>query len=119
MVAIYDRALSSNEIVKNFKAGPHDGTVKEDIRFDISFGPNPFRETGTIKILPREVPDVVVSSSVVRLTDAYGNILYSEELFNPSMEFTKDLDLAGLPSGFYFIQLISGQEQQTLKIIKN
>ncbi len=118
MIAIYSKALSQTDISKNYEAGPHDKVVKDNMKYDISLSPNPVSDIVTINVTPQEIPDIIGSSALIRLINSNGYVIFSEELFNPAMEYNKTIDLSNMPSGYYFLQLICGKEQKTVKFIK-
>jgi hypothetical protein len=119
LLAIYDRALNENEIAANFSAGPRMDVVKSSVNYTVEASPNPATTHINVKISASEIPDIIVSSAFIRIANVYGNIVYNEELFSTALEYYKTIDLSRFTPGIYFLQVISGKNTQSSKIIKN
>ncbi len=115
-VAIYNRALDLNEITRNFSVGPCDSLVHDGIDFKIDVYPNPLVDYVTISINPTEYQDFV-PQTMIRVLDLHGIVYHEEILFNPNNQYLKTLDFRGFSSGIYFLQVISGKNQKTTKLI--
>ncbi len=115
-VAIYNKALSHSEILKNYSVGPCDSIEKGDISYLVEVYPNPISNKATLTITPEQMR-VFAPQTTIRIVDIYGNILHQESVFDPNNQFTKLLDFEHYPQGMYFLQVISGKSQKTAKLI--
>lgn len=115
-VAIYNKALTSDEIITNYESGPCDNLNKEGLEYQINAFPNPFRDLTTVKIMPDELHDYVPRTDI-RVYDMYGKLHYQEEIINPNRQQIKTLDLSGLPKGIYFLRVLSGTKSSSTKLV--
>jgi hypothetical protein len=115
-VALYNKALSQNQISQNFTVGPCDSLSKTDLKLDVSIYPNPVKDYTTIEIIPLEIKERA-PVTIIRIADSYGTIRSEEALFNPNERFVKTFDFRSFPAGIYFLQVISGDNKQTSKFV--
>ncbi|MBN2272722.1 MAG: fibronectin type III domain-containing protein [Bacteroidales bacterium] len=115
-VAVYNKALTIDEVMKNYTAGPCDSLQNNDISYNLELFPNPVNNLTTLRITPEHFSDYVPQTTL-RLLNTYGEVLHEESLFNPGNQLIKTLDCSHYQSGIYFIQIISGKHQQTMKMI--
>ena len=85
--------------------------IADSKKIDIGVFPNPFQDEITISTHDE------IGGLKVRLTDLHGRELKSQELYLSNRE--KTIDLSGVPSGIYIIQLEYGGIYQMLKLLKN
>jgi hypothetical protein len=116
MAAIYNKSLSHSEITRNFKVGPCDNLEKYGMNYDISIYPNPATDKTTINIKPEESLEVV-PATYIRMQDISGRVYFVETMFNPNNEFTKEITLDKLAKGLYFIEVISGNQRKSAKLV--
>lgn len=117
-IALFNRALSADEVNYNFTLGPTDNFKADGFHFQLIILPNPATEQTTIEITPDESV-ITVQQTHIRLLDTFGRVLYEETLFNSNGNFTKTLDLKNMGPGLYFIQVLSGKQQSTAKLTIN
>jgi hypothetical protein len=115
-VAIYSKALSQNEINKNYTVGPTDNVQAEGIDYTINICPNPTTDKTMIEVTPT-TSSLLAPYTVMKISNMYGKIISEESIFNPNDEFTKTIDLKSFPKGLYFIQIISGDKFTSSKLI--
>ncbi|MBN1415985.1 MAG: fibronectin type III domain-containing protein [Bacteroidales bacterium] len=115
-VAIYNKALSQSEIMNNYTAGPCDSIQKSDISYLVEAYPNPVRGQVKLILTPGETTDLVPQTTI-RIVDIYGQILHQESIFDPNSQYIKYLDFERYPQGIYFLQVISGKNQKTVKLV--
>jgi len=116
VVALYNSALNSEEIKRNYEAGPRDNIDIDKIIYDIKIYPNPVSEIANIEIIPMSSNDRVPQTSL-RIIDINGKVLSSEYVFNPYRQISKTFDFSNYPVGSYFLQILSGKHQDSFKII--
>ena len=116
VVAIYDRALNYREISNNYRAMPCDSLTTNGMNYLINVYPNPAFNKTNIEIVPERVLDIA-PSTYIRMQDVSGRIYLQEYIFNPNSPYFKELDLTHLHSGVYFVQVISGNNYKTAKLI--
>ena len=118
LVAIYNKALSKNEINNNFSAGPCDSLKINDLDCILNVYPNPVSDHATIEIIPNAQNDISPQMSV-RVLDIYGSVRFEEVIFNPSQQYTRTFDFRSYTNGVYFLQVISGNKQKSTKLVIN
>jgi hypothetical protein len=115
-LAIYNKALSYGEIHKNYTLGPCDNIKSKGQDFTVKVYPNPISDLATIEILPVETQDYI-PLTIIRVLDLYGKIHSQTIMFNPNEQYQTTLDVKNFAKGIYFLQIISGQNQKTTKLI--
>jgi len=115
-VAFFNKALSLSEIMTNYTAGPCDSIQSADVTYLIEVYPNPVKDIAHVRIIPEDISDAVPQTSI-RILDIYGKVMYEEAVFNPTVQYSKQLDFKSFPSGIYFLQVISGKNQKSAKVI--
>jgi hypothetical protein len=116
LLAIYSKALTSNEVLTNYLSGPSDDIIYNENQYSIKVFPNPVIENSSIFITPRNYSDIT-ASAFVRIIDIYGRIIFEKELFNPGSESRIDIDSHLIPVGIYIAQIISGSYTDSYKFI--
>jgi hypothetical protein len=84
--------------------------------FNLEVFPNPISESATLRIT-RESRNSLYSDITVRLVDIGGNEFYRESFSNSSGIFNMTHDFSAYPKGSYLLQVISGKNIKTEKII--
>lgn len=115
-VAFYNKALSESEIIKNYSAGPCDSIQNSPITYTMDVFPNPTHDLVKLRLSPEQITDIV-PQTIIRVLDIFGKVTYERFLFNPNKQLTEELDFSNYSSGFYIIQVISGNKQQSTKIM--
>jgi hypothetical protein len=115
-VAIYNKKLTDNQIIRNFSLGPCDSIRNNGQEMSITAYPNPTNDFMTIETIASE-PEDYVPITYLKLFDVYGVLQYQEIIFNPNNQFIKTFDFSNLVKGIYYLQVISGQNQKTIRII--
>ncbi len=115
-MAIFNKALNSSQIHKNFSLGPCDSIINKSQNLSINVYPNPTTDFLNIEINPNETQDFV-PYSYLRIVDIYGKMYHSETLFNPNYQYSVSFDVSRYPKGIYFIQVLSGSNHKTQKIV--
>lgn len=115
-LAVYNKSLTPTQIRQNYNLGPCDSISSDNLDFEISLFPNPVSDILHVSIMPVEFRDMI-SRTTVRLLDVYGKIYYEEVVFNPNIQTTKDIDVSGLSSGIYLLQVLSGSYHKSVKFI--
>jgi hypothetical protein len=115
-VAVYNKALSASEIDKNYSLGPCDSIRNNGQDFTLSTYPNPSSGFVYAEITPTQTLDFL-PLTYIRVLDIYGKLHYQETIFNPNNQFIKELDFNNFAKGIYFLQIISGSNKKSTKII--
>ena len=119
LCAVYNKALTQDQVTKNYLAGPFDGIVKSSPSLKASISPNPVVDNMVFQI-ERLDESIYFDNLFYKISDSYGNIVVSEKL--PYIEFnkfTKDLDLSSLEPGVYFLYILnSARTISNIKIVK-
>lgn len=115
-VAIYDKALTLREVLNNYSAGPYEHLEDKGIEYDVNLYPNPVQDLATLEIIPVNIEDDA-PLTLFRIADVYGKIHHQEYLFNPYQQVIKTMDFTRFPKGMYFIQVISGENTKTAKVV--
>ncbi len=116
IMAIYNTALNSQQIQRNYEAGPCENMEVNGMKYDINLYPNPATDFVNINFTPSERLENIMPT-MIRLQDLTGKIIFQETVFNPNDEYQKELDVRNLPKGMYIIQITSGKESQASKLI--
>lgn len=114
-VAVFNRALSENEILKNYSVGPCDSLINGNFDFTINIFPNPVSDVTHIEITPLTISDFFPETTI-RILDVFGKMVYQEKLFNPE-SLTKTLDLSYLSEGMYFLEVLYGSDRKSAKFV--
>ena len=115
-IAIYDKALTLDQISRNFYAGPCDSIRNNGLNVQVSIYPNPASDKAFIEVSPLETQDYV-PLTLVRILDSFGVTHFEEVIFNPNQPYNKTLDIKNYNKGIYFLQVISGGKQKVSKLI--
>lgn len=116
-VAIYNRALSVDEVNVNYSAGPSDSIQVADISYNLEVYPNPAPDEVNLLITPEVVTDLVPLTTI-RILNVYGKVLYEESVFNPNRQIMKTINTRNFAPGIYLVQIVSGEKQKTARLIK-
>jgi hypothetical protein len=68
VVAVYNKALSADDITRNYSAGPRDDLKNGGISYNINVYPNPARDLANIENTPRDLPDITAPHQSALLT---------------------------------------------------
>ncbi len=79
---------------------------------EINVFPNPANNIFTISYQPAIPSDVTLT-----IKDTNGQVVYSDTQTQVSQTYQKTVDLSVQPNGIYFVEMISGNERRTGKII--
>jgi hypothetical protein len=113
MVAIYDLALSAEDVEANYDAGDifHPASIPENSHRDhhIDLFPNPVSDMLTLRLV-----DHVAGKTEVTLHDCLGKTISSETFRGSQYR----LDMSTLPAGVYFISLSGNQGNIVRKVLK-
>jgi hypothetical protein len=115
-VAFYDKALSGDEIMRNFSAGPCDSLTRKSVNYQVKLYPNPVNEVAYVEINPMNLQDVP-PVTYLRITDLYGKVLLSRNIFNPNVQHVEEINLTSFPAGLYLLQVCSGNEFKAVKLV--
>jgi len=115
-VAIYNKALSQNQVINNFSVGPCDSIKREGMKYQINVFPNPVTDIATVEITPVDFQDFVPRTSL-RVLDVFGKVYYNKTLFNPNYRHIEPIDFKHFQKGVYLLQVISGNQQNSTKLI--
>ena len=88
------------------------GIGEVDNYFGSSVYPNPNNGSFTLGLQLNEAKNIMV-----RVMDATGRLVHTEQLLNVYGEVKKDLDLTGVSKGMYFLQLISDEGSAVRRVI--
>lgn len=116
LLAIYNKALTAGEINKNYNLGPCDNIKSDGQEYTINVFPNPVIDLANIEVLPVNIQDYIPLTTI-RVLDMYGKLYYQTNLFNPDEGYKTTLDFNGFAKGIYFLQVISGSEKKSSKLI--
>jgi len=89
------------------------GTVDDEIFSSISIFPNPASNTVII-----EGREVLGRNFIIRLSNVYGQILDERPISPTGDWFFIELEIGHIPSGNYFVQVVSEQSIRAFKLIK-
>jgi hypothetical protein len=115
-LAIFDKALTREEITKNFALGPCDTIRNNGNDFTVNVYPNPVTDITHVEVIPVVLQEYLHQTSI-RILDMYGKVYYQETIFNPNNQYYTTMDLSHYPSGIYFLQVLSGTRQKSTKLI--
>ncbi len=115
-VALFNRALSADEVLVNYSTGPCDSVEMASVDYSLSITPNPTNKDITVSIIPNNLLDYIPQTTII-IRDVYGKLLIEEKVFNPNTSIQQYFDLGGYLAGIYFVQVISGSKQKTAKVI--
>jgi hypothetical protein len=116
IMAIYNIALNSQQIKRNFTSGPCDSLRNDGMNYQLNVYPNPASEQVNISIIPDRSLDFV-PPTMIRMQDLTGRVYYEKYLFNPNDQFQMVYDIHDLPKGLYIIQVISGNKSKSTKLV--
>lgn len=119
LCAIYNKALTHDEIMNNYLAGPYDGIVKSSPSLKAIISPNPVINRMTLEIEKTD-KSIYFDNLFYKISDEYGRILLTEKLpYIESNKLSQEIDLSSLEPGVYFLFIINSSKiLQTQKIIK-
>ncbi len=115
-VAIYNIALTREQILKNYNAGPKDNIAESVIEYDIKISPNPSEGIINLTIIPQSENDFA-DKTMIQISDIMGDLLYSEIIEDPNRELTKPLNLSKLAKGIYILRVITNDHFNSEKFI--
>jgi hypothetical protein len=84
-----------------------------DNNISLTVSPNPFSSYLKVKI-----ENATPGTYTVNAYDLHGKKLISNEISLNSMNSEATLNTAELPHGVYFVQIINGEVQKTIQVIK-
>lgn len=116
LLAIYNVALNTDQIMQNFNAGPTDNLIAPKNEFDIKLYPNPSKDFINIEIKPLEYSDYG-EKVILQLLDLYGFVHFEEVIKDSNQDYSRKLDLENLAEGIYYIRLLSNSFTSMQKII--
>jgi hypothetical protein len=116
LVAIYNKALTQEEINTNYYSGPSDSLLSDGIKYNINVYPNPATDVVNIEMTPQERQDIV-PETYIKVLDMFGKIHYQKTIFNPNSSILETIDCKNFSKGFHFLQVISGNQMKTIKLI--
>ncbi|MBL0308859.1 MAG: T9SS type A sorting domain-containing protein [Bacteroidetes bacterium] len=88
-----------------------DDLNKEDVK--VLVYPNPFTSDVSIAITKEGI-----SEATFTISNAKGQVIYNRKETNLGSGYTKNLDLAPLPNGVYFIEVIMNGERVVRQVVK-
>ncbi len=115
-VAFYDKALTNNQVNRNFSLGPCDSVQQKGLDYQINVTPNPITDLAQIEIIPLEFEDIAAQTTI-RVLDMFGKVYYQRMLLNPNNQYTETIDFKNFQRGIYLLQVISGSKQRSAKLI--
>jgi hypothetical protein len=115
-MAIFNTALNSKQIKRNYNVGPCDSLLRDGMKYQISVYPNPASDHVNINFEPDETLDYI-PLTMIRIQDLTGRVFYQEMVFDPNQQISKVYDVKNLPKGLYIIQVISGNQSKSTKLI--
>ncbi len=117
-MAIYNQALSKSDINHNFGLGPCDTIRTNGMDFNVRAYPNPAtaKDLINVEIAPVNLEYYLPQTSV-RVLDMFGKVYYEETIFNPNSQYFIRLDVSHYQAGMYFLQVLSGSNQKSTKLI--
>jgi len=115
-VAFFNKALTYNQVINNFSAGPCDSLIQEGLNYQINVYPNPITDIAQVEVTPLEYQDFVPLTAI-KILDMYGKVCYEKTIFNPNTPFTEQIDFKHFQKGMYFLQVISGDKQKSAKLV--
>lgn len=116
LMAIYDVALTQDQITQNFIAGPTDNISNPDNEFEVRIFPNPSSGRVSFDIKPIEFSDYG-EKVILQLTDLNGAVQLQEVIHDSSKHLIKEFDLSYLNKGVYYFRLISTTGSTIQKVI--
>jgi hypothetical protein len=116
LVAIYNQALDKKTIRKYYSIKPSDSIMTNHLNLDMTIYPNPTDGIVNVEIIPKEEFDYT-SLTYLKLINLQGTVFHSELLFNPESPCFKSFDLSKYPKGMYMLQLVSGSNYISQRII--
>ena len=119
LCAIYNNALSEDQVVNNYLAGPYDGIVTATPSLNAAVSPNPVTDFVTLEVEKLD-ESLYFDNLYYKLADSYGHEVFSNKL--PYIEFdklSKQIDMSNLEPGLYFLYISNSSTiLSTLKIVK-
>ena len=114
--AIYNKALSFDQVKVNYAAGPSDNLKSNDIDYKINLYPNPAVDRVILEIVPQDYQDIS-PETLIRIVDAYGKTQFKKLVFNPNSRHIEEIGLQGFSKGIYFLQVVSGESEKSVKLV--
>jgi chitodextrinase len=115
-VAIYNTALSKDQIITNYNAGPKDNLAKSVINYDIEISPNPSEGIINLRIVPLSA-DEYAGKTMIQICDMMGDIKFSEIIEDPNRELTKSFDFSEFKKGIYILRVITNDHFNSGKFV--
>jgi hypothetical protein len=111
-LAVYNKALSSEEIAKNYSVIPYFKNIDEN-NYEVFAYPNPSRGMMNVRIVPNTIRETT-NRIQLRITDSFGQTVREEVIPDGTRSHTEDLNLSNETPGIYHLTVFSNDE-----IIKN
>jgi hypothetical protein len=115
LMAIYNVALTTEQVSQNYKAGPTDNLSSADNVYDIKLFPNPAHGRININISPTQSCDYG-EKVILQLIDLNGFTHIQEIIYDSNKNYHKEFDVSHLQKGIYYFRLISSTASSTKKI---
>lgn len=116
LVAIYDRVLTTDQILQNFNAGPTDNIISSKNTFEVNLYPNPTAGKVIFDIKPTEISEFG-GKVILQLIDINGFIRLGEVLKDSNQPFIKEYDLSTYQKGVYYLRILSPSSSNVYKLI--
>ncbi len=116
MIAIYNTALTKDQILQNYNAGPTDNIKKPDNKFDIKIYPNPSAGLVNFELKPLDYHEYG-EKLILQLIDLNGFNILEEIISDSNQNYQKEFDLSHLQKGIYYFRIISSSGSVTQKIL--
>lgn len=116
LTAIYNIALTQDQVLQNFEAGPTDNIIKPKDNYEISAYPNPSSGKFNFKITPLDKIEYG-ESIVIQLIDLNSFIYFEFILRDSEQEHILEMNLSDLKKGIYYIKTFSKSFVQMQKVI--
>ncbi|NJK84913.1 MAG: T9SS type A sorting domain-containing protein [Bacteroidales bacterium] len=116
LLAIYSKALSISQVMKNFRSGPTDDLNKKSNDYQVKYYPNPATDKLLLEILPVEVNEMG-DKSIIQILDLNGAVYYEEFIKDPNRTYSTSIDVNRFPKGFYFLRIVTPNNSQAHKLL--
>ena len=116
LVAIYNKILTPDQIMQNYKAGPTDNIMQPVNVFNIKVFPNPSQGQVVFDAVPTELSEYG-EKIILQLVDLNGYIRYEETIRDSNQPYMKMYDFSHLEKGIYYFRLLSSTGSSIQKVI--
>jgi len=106
IVAIYNVALTSSQIINNYDAGPADNLSSPLIEYKLEISPNPSDGLVRIKIIPKSEYEYG-NETTIQINDLMGTAVFSEIIEDPCKEQIRSYDFSHFPKGIYILRILT------------